>query len=66
VKSAVIADKCVNVLVRITVVHQYTSMRLRINTVQRGKSVLKYAQIIESYVDSEKKTTRMVKHLGLV
>ncbi|WP_290704764.1 hypothetical protein [Ferroplasma sp. Type II] len=55
-----------NVLVRITVVHQYTSMRLRINTVQRGKSVLKYAQIIESYVDSEKKTTRMVKHLGLV
>ncbi len=42
-------------------------MRFRINTVQRGKSVLKYAQINEDYVDNnEKNTTRMVKHLGRV
>ncbi len=34
---------------------------------QRGKSVLKYAQINEDYVDNnEKNTTRMVKHLGRV
>ena len=41
-------------------------MRLRVNSVKRGKSVLKYAQIVEDYVEDGKKKTRIVKHLGRV
>ena len=41
-------------------------MRLRINNVKRGKSVLKYAQIVEDYVEDGKKKTKIVKHLGRV
>ncbi len=41
-------------------------MRLRVNSVKRGKSLLKYAQIVEDYVEDGKKKTRIVKHLGPV
>ena len=41
-------------------------MRLRVNSVKRGKSVLKYAQIVEDYVEDGKKKTKIVKHLGRV
>lgn len=41
-------------------------MRLRVNVVKRGKSVLKYAQIIQDYVEDGKKKTKIVKHLGRV
>ncbi|MHB1440993.1 MAG: IS1634 family transposase [Cuniculiplasma sp.] len=41
-------------------------MRLRINNVKRGKSVLQYAQIVEDYVEDGKKKTKIVKHLGRV
>ncbi|MHB1492688.1 MAG: hypothetical protein ACYCR7_04795 [Thermoplasmataceae archaeon] len=36
------------------------------NDVKRGKSVLKYAQIVEDYVEDEKKKTKIVKHIGRV
>ncbi|EQD63080.1 Transposase, IS4 family protein, partial [mine drainage metagenome] len=41
-------------------------MRLRINGVKRGKTVLRYAQIIQDYYEDGKKKTKIVKHLGRV
>ena len=41
-------------------------MRLRINKIKRGKSVLEYAQIVQDYVEEGKEKTKIVKHLGRV
>jgi hypothetical protein len=37
---------------------------LRVNNVRRGKSVLKYTQIVEGYVEDGKKKTTKVKLFG--
>ena len=44
----------------------YSSVRLRINKIKRGKSVLEYAQIVQDYVEEGKEKTKIVKHLGRV
>jgi transposase len=44
----------------------YSSVRLRINKIKRGKSVLEYAQIVQDYVEEGKEKTKIVKHLGRI
>ena len=41
-------------------------MRLRINKIKRGKSILEYAQIVQDYMEEGKEKTKIVKHLGRV
>ena len=44
----------------------YSSVRLRINKIKRGESILEYAQIVQDYVEGGKEKTKIVKHLGRV
>jgi hypothetical protein len=43
----------------------YILVRLRVNVVKRGKSVLKYPQIIQDYVEDGRKKTKIVKHFNI-